>query len=91
MKTPDSYWTDPSADELVQRHKIHSGLCNQMDSPPTSQRPRLGTTDTSRDERQMVAPMLAREHVESLHQNSCATLLYGKNNVSVQPVSNVIT
>lgn len=28
----------------------------------------------------------AREYVESLHQNSRATLLYGKNNVLVQPV-----
>lgn len=25
MKIPDHYWTDPSADELVQRHRIHSG------------------------------------------------------------------
>lgn len=24
MKIPDHYWTDPSADELVQRHRIHS-------------------------------------------------------------------
>ena len=24
MKTPDHYWTDPPADELVQRHRIHS-------------------------------------------------------------------
>lgn len=29
----------------------------------------------------------ARDYVESLHQNSRATLLYGKNNVLVQPVS----
>lgn len=24
MKTPDHYWTDPPADELLQRHRIHS-------------------------------------------------------------------
>ena len=24
MKTPDHFWTDPPADELVQRHRIHS-------------------------------------------------------------------
>lgn len=29
----------------------------------------------------------AKDYVESLHQNSTATLLYGKNNVRVQPVS----
>ena len=31
--------------------------------------------------------MSAREYVESLHQNSRSTLLYGKNNVLVQAVS----
>lgn len=30
--------------------------------------------------------MWARDYVESLHQNSRATLLFGKNNVLVQPV-----
>lgn len=29
----------------------------------------------------------AREYVESLHQNSRVTLLFGKNNVLVQPVT----
>lgn len=32
----------------------------------------------------------AREYVESLHQNSRIHLLYGKNNVQVQPVSKLI-
>ena len=31
-----------------------------------------------------------REYVESLHQNSKASLLYGKNNVVVQPVSCIV-
>jgi len=31
--------------------------------------------------------MSAKDYVESLHQNSKSTLLYGKNNVIVQPVS----
>lgn len=31
--------------------------------------------------------MWAKEYVESLHQNSRAALLFGKNNVLVQPVS----
>lgn len=30
-----------------------------------------------------------KDYVESLHQNNRATLLYGKNNVLVLPVSNV--
>lgn len=32
----------------------------------------------------------ARDYVESLHQNSRATLLYGKNNVLVQPVREML-
>ncbi|XP_037548193.1 small G protein signaling modulator 1 [Nematolebias whitei] len=82
VKTADHFWTDPSADELVQRHRIHSGHCRQ-DSP--SRRPALiqkRQSSGSMDDR----PLLwAREYVESLHQNSRATLLFGKNNVLVQP------
>ena len=34
MKTADHYWTDPPADELVQRHRIHSsGAHMRPDSP----------------------------------------------------------
>uniref|UniRef100_A0A8C6NRI0 Small G protein signaling modulator 1 n=1 Tax=Nothobranchius furzeri TaxID=105023 RepID=A0A8C6NRI0_NOTFU len=82
VKTADHFWTDPSADELVQRHRIHSGHCRQ-DSP--SRRPALiqkRQSSGSMDDR----PLLwVREYVESLHQNSRATLLFGKNNVLVQP------
>ncbi|KAJ4941961.1 hypothetical protein JOQ06_011832 [Pogonophryne albipinna] len=62
MKTADHFWTDPSADELIQ--KRHSS--------------------SSMDERPSPSPS-AREYVESLHQNSRVTLLFGKNNVLVQP------
>ncbi|XP_037536023.1 small G protein signaling modulator 1 [Nematolebias whitei] len=85
MKTADHFWTDPSADELVQRHRIHSGLCRQ-DSP--TKRPALCIqkrhSSSSMDERPSPSPS-ARDYVESLHQNSRATLLFGKNNVLVQP------
>ncbi|XP_051968711.1 small G protein signaling modulator 1-like isoform X2 [Xyrauchen texanus] len=85
MKTADHFWTNPSADELVQRHRIHSGHCRQ-DSP--TKRPALCIqkilSSSSMDERP--SPSLsARDYVESLHQNSRATLLFGKNNVLVQP------
>ncbi|KAK2819153.1 hypothetical protein Q5P01_024714 [Channa striata] len=82
VKTSDHFWTDPSADELVQRHRIHSGHCRQ-DSP--SRRPALiqkRQSSGSMDDRPL---MWVREYVESLHQNSRATLLFGKNNVLVQP------
>ncbi|XP_037832366.1 small G protein signaling modulator 1 isoform X3 [Kryptolebias marmoratus] len=85
MKTADHFWTDPSADELVQRHRIHSGICRQ-DSP--TKRPALCIqkrhSSSSMDERPSPSPS-AREYVESLHQNNRATLLFGKNNVLVQP------
>ncbi|XP_053937972.1 small G protein signaling modulator 1 isoform X2 [Cuculus canorus] len=85
MKTADHFWTDPSADELVQRHRIHSSHCRQ-DSP--TKRPALCIqkrhSSGSMDDRPSLS---ARDYVESLHQNSRATLLYGKNNVLVQPLA----
>ncbi|XP_053940996.1 small G protein signaling modulator 2 isoform X5 [Cuculus canorus] len=84
LKTADHYWTDPSADELVQRHRIH-GVHSRQDSP--SKRPALGIqkrhSSGSTSEDRFAAS--AREYVESLHQNSRTHLLYGKNNVLVQP------
>nr|XP_025123222.1 small G protein signaling modulator 1 isoform X4 [Bubalus bubalis] len=83
MKTSDHFWTDPSADELVQRHRIHSSHLRQ-DSP--TKRPALCIqkrhSSGSMDDRPSLS---ARDYVESLHQNSRTTLLYGKNNVLVQP------
>ncbi|XP_032934104.1 small G protein signaling modulator 2 isoform X4 [Catharus ustulatus] len=84
LKTADHYWTDPSADELVQRHRIH-GAHGRQDSP--CKRPALGIrkrhSSGSASEDRFAAS--AREYVESLHQNSRTHLLYGKNNVLVQP------
>ncbi|XP_053767541.1 small G protein signaling modulator 2 isoform X3 [Desmodus rotundus] len=84
LKTADHYWTDPSADELVQRHRIR-GPFNRQDSP--AKRPALGIrkrhSSGSTSEDRLAA--CAREYVESLHQNSRTRLLYGKNNVLVQP------
>lgn len=84
LKTADHYWTDPSADELVQRHRIR-GPANRQDSP--AKRPALGIrkrhSSGGASEDRLAA--CAREYVESLHQNSRTRLLYGKNNVLVQP------
>ncbi|TKC47274.1 hypothetical protein EI555_006461 [Monodon monoceros] len=88
LKTADHYWTDPSADELVQRHRIR-GPPNRQDSP--AKRPALGIrkrhSSGSASEDRLAA--CAREYVESLHQNSRTRLLYGKNNVLVQPKGDV--
>ncbi|XP_062873722.1 small G protein signaling modulator 1 [Trichomycterus rosablanca] len=85
MKTADHFWTDPSADELVQRHRIHS---THYRPELTAKRPALCIqkrhSSSSIDERPSPS-MSARDYVESLHQNSRATLLFGKNNVLVQP------
>ncbi|KAM3854683.1 small G protein signaling modulator 2 isoform 7-T7 [Vipera latastei] len=84
LKTADHFWTDPSADELVQRHRIH-GTHSRQDSP--SKRPALGIrkrhSSGSTSEDRFAAS--ARDYVESLHQNARTHLLYGKNNVLVQP------
>ena len=95
-KTQDHFWTDPPADELVQRHKI-SGSINSSTTgtPPVHRRPlgmRISSEKSSRSngsEDGTPRGSLAcspREYVDSLHQNQKTTLLYGKNNVMVQPV-----
>uniref|UniRef100_A0A4W4FK04 Small G protein signaling modulator 1b n=1 Tax=Electrophorus electricus TaxID=8005 RepID=A0A4W4FK04_ELEEL len=85
-KTANHFWTDPSADELVQRHRIHSGHCRQ-DSP--TKRPALIQKRQSSGSMDDRPSLWARDYVESLHQNSRATLLFGKNNVLVQPTDDM--
>ncbi|XP_074496080.1 small G protein signaling modulator 2 isoform X5 [Sebastes fasciatus] len=85
LKTSDHFWTDPSANELVQRHRIHGAHRGQDTSG--GRRPALGirkrqSSGSMSDDRFAAS---AREYVESLHQNSRTHLLYGKNNVLVQP------
>ncbi|XP_055736621.1 small G protein signaling modulator 2 isoform X2 [Salvelinus fontinalis] len=83
LKTSDHFWTDPSANELVQRHRIHGAHRGQDASP--SRRPALGKRQSSVSMSEDKFAASAREYVESLHQNSRTHLLYGKNNVLVQP------
>ncbi|XP_062554726.1 small G protein signaling modulator 2-like isoform X2 [Armigeres subalbatus] len=89
-KTADHFWTDPPADELVQRHRISSG----NPASPAIRRPMLNfkrSLHTSSEEGSMASfksnslVSASKDYVESLHQNSRATLLYGKNNVLVLP------
>ncbi|XP_035691195.1 small G protein signaling modulator 2-like isoform X9 [Branchiostoma floridae] len=87
VKTPDHYWTDPTADELVQRHRIPN-QANLNGPPSPNRRPhlkiiRMGSGGP--DDFANRLPVSPRDYVESLHQNSRTTLLYGKNNVLVQP------
>ncbi|KAI5722900.1 hypothetical protein M8J76_015454 [Diaphorina citri] len=83
-KSSDHYWTDPPADELLQRHRIST-------TPPSNRRPHLNqygrslNAKSSEEIRQQPSVASAKDYVESLHQNSRATLLYGKNNVLVCP------
>ncbi|CAH0713729.1 unnamed protein product, partial [Brenthis ino] len=90
-KAPACFWSDPPADELVQRHRMSAGTT----TPPSVRRPILnfrrslnassddGSANNSGAGNATVSS--AKDYVESLHQNSRATLLYGKNNVRVQP------
>ncbi len=92
-KTVDHFWSDPPADELVQRHRISSG----HPTPPTVRRPIFNfkrSLNTSSEDgscstgsfKSNSSVSVAKDYVESLHQNSRETLLYGKNNVLVLPV-----
>lgn len=88
-RTPDHFWTDPPADELVQRHRISSG--NQPQAPGQRQiinyKRSLHTSSEDGSTGSFKSTSTtAKDYVESLHQNSRATLLYGKNNVLVLPV-----
>lgn len=83
MKTADHYWTDPPADELVQRHRIHSNVLAAGANSP--RRPGLQVKKTAGSGEEHRTAVSARDYVESLHQNSKSQLLYGKNNVLVQP------
>ncbi|KAI5634030.1 rab-GTPase-TBC domain-containing protein [Phthorimaea operculella] len=90
-KAPACFWTDPAAEELVQRHRMSAGTT----TPPSVRRPILNykrSLNTSTEDGSAittgpssVGSSSAKDYVESLHQNSRATLLYGKNNVRVQP------
>ena len=113
MKTQDQFWSDPPADELVQRHRISSTMASSNSTtastginpstPPTARKP-LGLTYrrpgaltnhcNGEDDHVSDSPISRsaicwspRDYVESLHQNARSTLLYGKNNVIMQPVS----
>lgn len=59
-------------------------VCFQYRKPVSSSSEDVGVVS------QRSVPMNARDYVESLHQNNKATLLYGKNNVHVQPVSHLV-
>lgn len=91
-KTTDHFWSDPPADELVQRHR----MSNQNSTPP-ARRPMMNYKrglHTSSDDvsngsfKSVSSPSAnaAKDYVESLHQNARATLLYGKNNILINPV-----
>ncbi|UJR21141.1 hypothetical protein I4U23_024240 [Adineta vaga] len=107
VKTSDHLWADPHANELVQRHRMHSGnrtttnptamMINVNDSHSPKFRPRLqinlkrhassSSEDTQRNNRSLsMTTNSAKDYVESLHQNAKSQLIYGKNNVFVQPI-----
>ncbi|XP_060533467.1 small G protein signaling modulator 2-like isoform X4 [Cylas formicarius] len=92
-KSVEQFWTDPPADELVQRHRISSG----HSTPPPVRRPILNFRRSlnASSEDSMVCRTstqhIAKDYVESLHQNSKAALLFGKNNVLVMPVKDDVT
>ncbi|ESO11592.1 hypothetical protein HELRODRAFT_71468, partial [Helobdella robusta] len=86
MKTVDHLWTDPPAKELMQRHRIHSSTNHHLAHADSPKRLALQVLRRNVIVSSRTTPMIAKEYVESLHQNNKSTLLYGKNNVIIQPV-----
>ncbi|UJR28351.1 hypothetical protein I4U23_009593 [Adineta vaga] len=106
VKTSDHLWTDPHADELVQRHRMHNNNrpsinttsmmmstngSNSIKCRPSlkinSKRHASSSGEETQRHNQLISIHPAREYVDSLHQNAKSQLLYGKNNVFVQPTS----
>ncbi|KAJ3618126.1 hypothetical protein MTP99_006154, partial [Tenebrio molitor] len=73
----------------VQRHRIPSGHSTPPSvSPPHPQLPPLAQRQLQDSiTNRTTTQHFAKDYVESLHQNSRATLLFGKNNVLVLPVN----
>ncbi|KAH7731731.1 Protein TBC-8 a [Aphelenchoides avenae] len=75
---------EPTADELVQRHRITStGSMPSMSPkrPPLSLLKRGTSVIRPTDTHATIASVLTRDFVISMHQNMKSSLLYGKNNV----------
>uniref|UniRef100_A0A1I7XZL9 Rab-GAP TBC domain-containing protein n=1 Tax=Steinernema glaseri TaxID=37863 RepID=A0A1I7XZL9_9BILA len=85
LRTVENGWSDPTADELVQRHRIHS--CASIPSPspkrPSLSVMRRGNSIVRSADVSGPPAAISREHVSALHQNIRSSLLYGKNNVGV--------
>ena len=92
MKTPENSWSDPSASELVQRHRIYSSPTMSHNLKPTVPHKKRLFSGSSLKAQPTIpgVPSMAREHVDSLHQSADTTLLYGKNNVVLSLVSKLI-
>lgn len=122
VKTSDHMWTDPHADELVQRHRMHSNnrtavhpiatinINNSFKYRPglqinvrkknwiircvncffQSKRHGSSSGEDAQKHSQLISINPARDYVESLHQNAKSQLIYGKNNVFVQPVRGIL-
>lgn len=77
----------------MQRHRISSG----HSTPPSARRPilnfrrSLNTSSEDSAASRTNTQSFAKDYVESLHQNSRATLLFGKNNVLVLPAKADVT
>lgn len=89
-KSPEMFWSDTPADELVQRHRISSGQqpMSSCTRPILNFKRSLNSSEdaSTGSFKSTSSVSVAKDYVESLHQNSRATLLYGKNNVLVLPV-----
>ena len=86
IKSANNVWSDPNAEELLQRHKIQSQL-NQSITNLNEINANKSITDSIKTPCKANSILSPKEYVESLHQNLKTQLIYGKNNVVVNKVS----
>eukprot|EP00118_Oscarella_pearsei_P011761 m.81528 g.81528 ORF g.81528 m.81528 type:complete len:991 (+) comp36237_c0_seq28:527-3499(+) len=87
MKTADHLWTDPPADELLQRQRMSTMTMTTGSNSPSTPSESSSALEFTLESPLKESHKLAKDHLESLHQTSGATLLFAKNQVCIKPLS----
>lgn len=82
IKSVNDFWSDPNADELINRYNIadnmrRSSILNSETNSPSRV--------VLRRNKKLISHQ--KEYVESIHQNNKSQLIYGKNNILVNQVN----
>jgi hypothetical protein len=84
IKSVNDFWSDPNADELINRYKISNISSNLEPLSVLIYDKNSPTKVVLRKNKQNKANH--KDYVESIHQNNKSQLIYGKNNILVNQV-----